>query len=176
MKKRLWLLCGIPGSSKSTWIRDHRTFFAEKSAVISRDEIRFSIVAENEEYFSKENEVWDKFVANAKSSISENVDTILDATHISESSRGKILRALKDNLQDVEINAIVINTGVDTAIEQNDLREGTRAFVPKGVIRRMNSSLTLPTLEEGFDHIYIYEKVNGKIKYQIIEKESVNKI
>ena len=70
----------------------------------------------------------------------------------------------------VEINVIVINVDLGTALERNEMREG-RSHVPESAIIRMNSQMTLPTLDEGFDHIYIYEEENGKIKYQIIEKE-----
>ena len=166
--RRMWLLCGIPGSGKSTWIRNHRNFFAEDSAVVSRDQIRFSIVSEDEAYFSKEKEVWDEFISQIQASLDKNTDTIVDATHLNEASRGKVLRAV--DLKDTEVNAIVINTSLDTAIAQNELREG-REYVPLSAIRRMNSSLTIPTLEEGFSHIYIYTNENGKVKYQIVEKE-----
>lgn len=138
--------------------------------MISRDEIRFSLLGENDEYFSKEDEVWSEYVRQAKESINTNVDTILDATHLNASSRGKILCALKDVLKNVEINVIVIDVDLNTALERNELREG-RSYVPRGVIRRMASQFTIPTLEEGFDHIYIYKEEDGKVKYQIIEKE-----
>ena len=168
-KSRLWLMVGVPGSGKTTWIQNHRKFFAEDNAVISRDQIRFSLLGENDEYFSKEDEVWLEYVKQAKNSISTNVDTILDATHLNASSRGKILRALKDVLKNVEINVIVIDVDLNTALERNELREG-RSYVPRGIIRRMALQFTIPTLEEGFDHIYIYKEENGKVKYQIIEK------
>ena len=91
--KTLWLMCGIPGSGKSTWIREHEKYFEPSYKVISRDEIRFSMLGENDDYFSKEKEVWDEYVKQAKDSLSKNDDTILDATHLNEASRTKILRA-----------------------------------------------------------------------------------
>lgn len=162
-------MCGIPGSGKSTWLKNHRSYFAEESAIISRDEIRFNMLEDGDDYFAKEKEVWTEYVAQTINSLKFNVDTILDATHLNEGSRAKILKAIKNHLEDVEINIIVIHPTLDVAISQNNQREG-RSFVPLSVIRRMNSQMTLPTLEEGFDHIYIYEEENGKIKYQIIEK------
>ena len=170
MKHRLWLMSGVPGSGKSTWIQEHLSYFAEDMKVISRDAIRFSMVSEKENYFSKETEVFKEFVAQAVDSLSKNIDTLLDATHINEGSRSKILRALGENLKDVEVNIIVINADLDTALGQNELRKGNRTYVPRGAIRRMFLQKTLPTIEEGFDNIYIYTKEEGKIKYQIINK------
>jgi len=168
-KHRLWLMCGIPGSGKSTWIKTHKHYFSENMAIISRDAIRFALLGEKDAYFSKEKEVWAEYINQSINSLENNTDTILDATHINESSRGKILRALGEHLKDVEINAILINTDVKTAIERNNLREGL-ALVPETAIKNMYSQLTFPTLEEGFDHIYIYEEENGKVRYNIIEK------
>ena len=55
----LYLMCGIPGSGKSTWIKQNKI---ESDAVISRDVVRFSLVKEHEEYFSKETEVFYTFI------------------------------------------------------------------------------------------------------------------
>ena len=169
MKHRLWLMSGIPGSGKSTWVKTHKNYFSEKHEIISRDQIRFALVSEDEEYFSKEKEVWAEFVNRAKLSLENNIDTILDATHLNEGSRAKILRALAKELEEVEINVIVVNNNLDLALLQNENRKGTRSYVPRGVIRRMFYQSSLPTLDEGFDHIYIYTKENGKVKYEIIE-------
>lgn len=168
-KSRLWLMVGIPGSGKSTWIQNHKNFFAQDYCVISRDKIRFAKLEEGDNYFSKEKEVWADYVNQAIESLKTNKDTILDATHLNESSRAKILIALKDYTDNVEINAIVINPSLDVAIKQNEMREGL-SRVPLSAIRRMNAQMTIPTLAEEFDHIYIYKNEDGKIKYQIVEK------
>lgn len=167
MKHKLWIMVGIPGSGKSTWIRDHENFFKPSCGVISRDQIRFSLLHDGDTYFAREKEVWNKYVNEAIISLTLNVNTILDATHLNESSRGKILRALKEHLINVEINAIVIDSGLDTALKQNSYREGIYK-VPETAICNMNSSMTIPTFEEGFDRIYIWTKNNN---YRILTKE-----
>ena len=60
--KKVWLMCGIPGSGKSTWAK--KRLMENGGIWISRDEVRFSMVKEDEDYFSKECEVFDKFIAN----------------------------------------------------------------------------------------------------------------
>ena len=173
MKHRLWLMAGIPGSGKSTWIKEHINWFSDSCKVISRDEIRFSMLEENDEYFSKEKEVWNEFIKQTKESLEMNVDTILDATHISAASRCKVLFALNfdTDMSDIEINVIYVNVTLETAKYQNSLRKGLKK-VPNSVVEDMFSKTYLPIIEEGFDNIYIYDRTDiNKPKYEIIKRE-----
>lgn len=163
-KSKLYLMMGIPGSGKSTYLK--KRFSQPPLAVISRDEIRFSMVREDEEYFSHENEVYAEYIRQIKEALKFNAEVFADATHLNESSRAKVLRALGESLKDVEVNIIWVRVPLEVAITQNENRQGTRAYVPKSVIRRMNSQITRPTKEEGFEHIYVFE--DGKEK-EIIE-------
>lgn len=157
--KKLYLMMGIPGSGKSTYLK---TRFSQPPKVISRDEIRFSIVREDEEYFSHENEVYKEFIKQIKETLESYAEVFVDATHLNEASRGKVLRSLGESLKDVEVNVIWVRVPVEVALRQNENRKGTRAYVPKSVIRRMHSQTTKPSKEEGFDHIYVFEE--GKEK------------
>ena len=71
---KLNLMCGIPGSGKSYWVRHHMT---DADAYISRDQIRFSMLKEGEEYFSHENEVFEEFIAQIQNAINGNYNNIL---------------------------------------------------------------------------------------------------
>ena len=51
----LFLMMGIPGAGKSTLLK--KFVNPQTSVVVSRDKIRFSIVAPDEPYFSHEDEV-----------------------------------------------------------------------------------------------------------------------
>ena len=155
-KRKLYLMMGCPGAGKSTYLKTNLINF-QNPVVISRDNIRFSMVKENEEYFSKENEVYAEFISQIKDALRFEVEVFADATHLNELSRVKTLRALGESLKDVEVNVIWVRVPVEVALNQNENRKGTRSYVPKSVIRRMHSQLTIPTKEEGFDHIYIYE-------------------
>ena len=150
---KLYMMVGVPGSGKSTWILNHQAKFKRPYKVVSRDQIRFALVKEDEEYFSKEKEVFEKFVEAIKEGLDSDLDVYADATHLNEASRSKLLRALGTSLKGVKVEAIVIRPSFDTIVKQNAQRSG-REFVPLSALRRMNYQFTMPTEEEGFDRIW----------------------
>lgn len=154
---KLRLLMGAPGSGKSTFIKNH---LALTDKYVSRDEIRFSMVSETEEYFSKEKEVFKEYVKRINEGL-QNYDVFADATHITVASRNKLLRAITTKPTSIEV--IWIKTPLDMALERNEMRKGTRAYVPVSAIRRMYHQTEKPEFEEGFSKIYIVEP-NQKIK------------
>ncbi len=170
--KNFYVLCGIAGSGKSTWINNHLAAFKGYTKVVSRDDIRFMIVNEDEEYFSREKQVFKKFIEELKDGL-ENCDNVIaDATHLNLASRTKLLRNLTSSLKDANVYAIVIDTPVKTCLKQNATRRGRR-FVPEDQIIAMEKRLTIPTFEEGFDKIFIY---NSKDRtYKILEKSNENR-
>ena len=149
---KLILMCGVPGSGKSTWIDNNKS---DADAWISRDRIRFSLLKEEDEYFARENEAFDLFIYEIIMALTfrKNYGAVYaDATHLNRKSRAKVLNAVKKHIAPDEIEAIVMDVHLETALERNDLRTG-RAFVPRGVIRRMFFQMEAPTIDEGFDKI-----------------------
>ena len=171
MSKKLFILVGAAGSGKSTWVREHLHTFNGYVKVVSRDDIRFRLVSTEEEYFSKEKEVFNEFVEEIKNGLEYCENTVADATHLNEASRSKLLRALGLALRDIEVNAIVIRTSLENALDHNENRKGTRSYVPKSVIKRMWYQQTMPSFDEGFDKIYIYQADKIGTKYTIIERD-----
>lgn len=169
--KVLYVMCGCPGSGKSTWIRENFSKFHGLTAVVSRDDIRFMLVSSDEEYFSKEKEVYNKYIEDIKLKLRYTDNVIADATHLNEGSRSKLLRNLGMDLKDVKVNAIVIRVPLETALKQNEKRKDTREYVPVSAIKRMYSQFTMPSFDEGFDTIYVYRNNNGIPQYSIFDKE-----
>lgn len=152
MKHNLFLMCGVPGAGKSTWLAKQNAY------TISRDEIRFSLIKNGEDYFSKEDEVFKRFI----NEIQENIDSddapediYCDATHITKKSRNKVLKSL--DLTNVNnITVIVIRPSLTECLRRNAKREGRRC-VPNYVIRRMYVQFQPPEDDENkiFDVIYV---------------------
>lgn len=158
LNKKLVLMVGIPGSGKSTFIKNHNKNYK----VISRDEVRFSMLKPNEPYFSREKDVFREFVNKTIEGLNAGGQVIADATFLNIPSRSKFLRALGRSLEGVKIIAIMMDTPLEVCLERNAKREG-RALVPEDAIINMSSSLRTPALEEGFDEIYIYKGKEVKV-------------
>ena len=157
--KTLYVMCGIPGSGKSTYIKQHTELLVrdyKAGIIVSRDQIRFSFVKEDEPYFSKEKEVFKTFVDEIKEGLTKYNFVVADATHINQSSRTKLLRALGSSLKDVKVIALVMTTDLDTCLQRNMKRTG-RELVPEDSIINMYHNFTIPTYEEGFNEIWLID-------------------
>jgi dephospho-CoA kinase len=59
-QKRVFLICGIPGSGKSTWVKERIAKYGGHH--ISRDEIRFALLNDTDEYFKQEDKEYYKYL------------------------------------------------------------------------------------------------------------------
>ena len=146
----LYIYCGIPASGKSYYAKKAQ----HKVHYISRDEIRFNMVEENEEYFSKEKAVLKLFSTSIAKVLENGQDVIADATHISKASRAKLIKAIdgyfaakKIESPEYKIACVVFDTPFEVCCERNAARVG-RARVPDEVMRRFANGWEFPEMEE----------------------------
>lgn len=142
-RKRVWLLSGIPGSGKSTWI-DSQLSLNGLRVKHSRDNVRFRILKNGESYFSHEKEVFKQWINEINDDLNnpDVTDVYIDATHINDKSRHKTLSRL--NMTNVkEITHVVMNVPVDICLTRNAIRKGL-AKVPNDVILRMAENFDFP--------------------------------
>ena len=131
-------MSGVMGSGKSTWCQ--KWIAEHKNAVwISRDNIRFSFLGPDDEYFSKEDEVLKEFRKEIYEAIENpKIDSILlDASHLSDKAIKKTLNLLPANCWYFPERYWFVNvrlvTPLGTCLERNAKREG-RARVPDKTI------------------------------------------
>ena len=150
---KLIIMCGIAGSGKSTFVKKHMD--PDLDIYVSRDEIRFSLLQESDDYFAVEDEVWIQYVAAINAGLRKGRTVWADATHLNKKARLKLLHALHPTPAEIEI--IYVKVPLETALDQNELREGF-AKVPEDAIRRMWKSIEEPEFHEGkftYNKIYI---------------------
>lgn len=158
----LILMMGVAGSGKTTYAKK---MMKDCDIYISRDEIRFRLVKEDEPYFSKEDEVLQTFIRTIDNAllIAQRY-VIADATHLNMGSRAKILKNLHNKPDNIYV--IYVAVSLQTALERNAQREG-RALVPESSIKNMYKSITLPRKEEGIN-IVLWLNEDGTTKETIV--------
>lgn len=157
----LFLMSGVPGAGKSTFLKNRVK--KDTSVVISRDVIRFSIVKPDEDYFSHEDEVLEIFWKQINEALAAGKNVFVDQTSLTPKARKWLLQHVEGY---EHANLIWIDEDIETCLERNEMRRGTRAYVPKSVIRRMNAQFIEPSLEEGFYRIYRYNSKEDKLAYK----------
>lgn len=146
----LYISCGIPGSGKTTFLKAHKKPDEE---IVSRDDIRFSLLKEGEDYFSHEDKVFNIFVSKITQLINAGTNVYADATHLNPASRAKLTNALLEaGCQPADVQAILFDVPINICLKRNENRKGTKAYVPRGVIRRMFESLSYPI---EFSHVWV---------------------
>lgn len=151
-RKEIRLMVGPPGTGKSTYVaKVAKELNAEGCSVkvVSRDAVRKELTgsATGKKYFAKEKEVFRTFIKMIQDAIVDEVEVIfIDATHINEASRHKILSRLQ-NTEDYVLVVETFKIPTTVAIERNNKREGF-AHVPLAAMERMYKDFTVPTMKE----------------------------
>ncbi len=150
-QQTVFVMCGCPGSGKSTWIFNRMQPMDD--VLISRDNIRFMLLKDDDDYFACEDRVRDMFYQAIKyntinNDIFENV--YIDATHLSRKVRSQTRSWIRKNPYQI---AVSFEVPLNVALERNAQRTG-RAKVPETAIYNMYHRYDIPSLKEGFDEIW----------------------
>ena len=109
----------------------------------SRDKVRFAMLADSDEYFAKEADVFAAWIREINQAIAtDGQDNIyVDATHLTEKSRKTVLNCLPQSK--IEVGYIAFDVPLEVCLERNGKRVG-RAKVPEEVIKNMYRSYQIP--------------------------------
>lgn len=150
-----YILCGVPGSGKSTWIKDFArgSGFWPKAAIISTDGHIENYAKLCDQTYS---EVFDEYIKAATSHMIEDFNItkankenlFWDQTNVSVKTRAKKLQMLNGYRK----IAVVFKTPSAEELQRRlDSRPGKH--IPKHVMKSMIDTFVIPTVEEGFDEV-----------------------
>lgn len=155
----LTLLIGLPGSGKSTYVRDkydYKRIFCNSVRVLSSDKIREELYG-NVNDQTHNSEVFQFMKDRAVELLGLNYDVVIDATNITRKSRESIVNYIDVQLKGFYdygyIRYVVMATPYYKCLENN--RKRSRQ-VPEDVIKRMYKNFEFPTYREIVHQIDIY--------------------
>jgi len=144
----LYILCGPSASGKSTWAHNFISKNSQKDIrYVSRDEIRFSLLKENENYFAHEKQVFKKFAGTITQTLVDGFDVIADATHLNIFSRKKLTNAIDKVYTNYQIIYVIFDIALQKILDRNKQRIGL-AKVPDEVLEKMYQDFSPPICED----------------------------
>ncbi len=144
---KLYILCGPSASGKTTWAMNFIKQSPDEIYYVSRDEIRFSMLKEDEDYFAHEGTVFKQFASAIVNALTNNHDVIADATHLNHFSRAKLINTIDKTITNYSIIYVVFYTPYNECLQHNRSREG-RAFVAVDAIANMFRTFQAPVSSE----------------------------
>ena len=161
---KLYMMMGAPGCGKTTLAKQ---MFPNNVKYISRDEIRYKILQDGEDYFSHEKEVYKEFIKEIAAALNEGEGLVIaDQTSLTVSARTKLLNALKDcRSYPDKVIVIYVNRPLKQILEFNNKRTG-RERVPEDAVKRMYNSIELPRGFQGIDELHIYDTEKNKFSIE----------
>lgn len=148
----LYVLVGVPGSGKSTWVKNQK--WAKDIPVVSTDHFVEEYAKQQgktySEVFEEYMPIAVKLMANQALICQANKkDVIWDQTSTSVATRAKKFRMLPEYYK----IAVVFRKPDDEELKRR-LASRPGKNVPWSVIEQMHGNWEEPTLEEGFDEIW----------------------
>jgi len=153
------MLCGIPTSGKSTYVKKLKSMkYWENAVVLSTDDYI-------EEYAKRVgqtyNEVFDDVIPDATRELElqlnmakdKGKNIIWDQTNLSKKTRKNKLRKIPSFYAR---GVVYFEVSLEEALERNKHREGK--FIPESILKRMWHQFEIPTRNEDFDYV---EKVES---------------
>lgn len=160
----LIIVCGLPGSGKSTYIPLVKPA-KRMSSVVSTDDIREEINGDARDQ-SNANKVFEIAFDRIKKKLTEGYDVYFDATNINYKKRMDIINRFRKYYDKVKCMFIYAN--FEECIERNRKRD---RVVPYEVMKRMYYNFYVPQMFEGFDEIIFVN--NSKKTHSIKELDII---
>lgn len=133
------LMSGPAGTGKSTWAKNKQLSSTEEYRIISSDETRFELF--NKYWLDPEDErkIIPTMMNKVRQAYIDNVNIIIDVAVCKNKSRRKWANRINQYYKDIDL--VIINTSIETALAQNKQRDRQ---VPEDTIKQMFSFIEEP--------------------------------
>jgi predicted kinase len=156
---RLILLCGLPGSGKSTYVANFMANTDAPVLVLSSDALLEEMAAEHGLTYQEAYAQWApkaqaEVLSMAEFAISEGVDVVWDQTNLTQAQRAE--RAAPFFAADYEVIAVAFEA--PQAVLKARIAERAAAqgkTIPSSALETMGQTYRRPDENEGFDHIVL---------------------
>lgn len=145
---KLILLCGIPGSRKSTYAKNYISDCTKHTIHLSSDSIRAELYGD-ESIQGNPADVFSLMQKRAIEALNNGYDVLYDATNITRKDRQGIISVCP---KFAKIECHIVWAPIEVCIERDATRERT---VGKEVIDRMLKRFQAPYYDEGIDGIEV---------------------
>lgn len=145
MKPIVYILIGLPGAGKDTWIASQKM---SNTVIVSSDAIREELFG-SEEIQDSPDKVFNLMFHRTIDALKAGKNVIYNATNISRKRRMSLIKEFNKTV-DCDFQAIVIATPYEICLQRNNDRARK---VPKYVIERMYKAFQVPSIFEGFTKV-----------------------
>ena len=150
---KCYMLVGIPGSGKSTWIKQN---VPEGAVVLSTDAYVEAYAAEQGKSYD---DVWESYVKRATalmerdlvSAVNAGVDIYWDQTNLTIKARANKLRKIPDTYEKI---AVLFQMPSDHVLEHRLVMRPGKT-IPEAVMAGMREGFESPLETEGFNEVTI---------------------
>jgi predicted kinase len=156
---RFILLCGLPGSGKSTYAANFMANTEEPVLLLSSDALLEDMAAEHgvtyqEAYVQWATKAQAEVLSMAEFAISEGIDVVWDQTNLTQAQRAE--RAAPFFAADYEVIAVAFEAPQSVLKERIAARASAMGkTIPSSVLETMGKTYQRPDENEGFDHIVV---------------------
>lgn len=154
--QKAYIMIGIPGSGKSTWVKQHLN--KDFELAFSSDEYRRKLCG-NASDQTKNKQVFCTLYQDMEDALRNGKSICFDATNVTLKDRAKFVNLCKEINEEIRIHAVYLSISKADAIVRD--RKRVRV-VGEEVIDKFTRRLVEPKLDEGFSVIMqIYNRGKG---------------
>lgn len=143
---KLYVMCGISGSGKSTYAKSIQSSVQKRTIIVSTDELRAMLCGNASDQRDPEL-IFNMAYSIIQTLLERNYDVIFDAMNLTARARKDLINRFHGIAM---MECVVCNVSAEEACNRQALRE---RHVPEDIIFAQSKRMSTPTYNEGWDFI-----------------------